>query len=237
MIRETTIENFGVLAEQRMIDELKLAPSPGFDELLDIRNLAGESTGYIKVFGGDRIEKASSLSIVMAPGMRYFNIHIIPDANYDVPRYLFEGMLRTGGSQVSMDLFPDLDAAMHIDHLKQFFAPVTDIYNEARKDEDIPFVQSRQMHMRAFSSPFFLCTFGADERLLGKLESYADRYFDTWLVMHRAARQQTPAQAEMKKNRRSHVARTLIAEDPDRHLVVQVYGEETTQAIETANML
>lgn len=237
MTAAPALEAFGGRAERRMIRDLALAPMKRFEHLLNLKNLQGDSTGYIKVFSGERIEKASSLSIAIAPGMRYFNIHIIPDAAYRIPRYLFEGMLTSRGSQVSMDLFPDVDAVMNIDDLKSRFDSVRQIYDEARRNENLRFENSRQIHMRAFASPFFLCIFGAPETALPALEDYADRYFDAWLGLYEDPVAVTPEEAETTRARRAHMARTLIAEDPDRHMVVQIYGEETTSAIEEANML
>ena len=43
--------------------------------------------------------------------------------------------------------------------------------------------------------------------------------------------------AAARRVRRSHVAHTIIRHDPDRHMVVSVYGESMTQAIEEASML
>ena len=87
------LNRFGSEIESRLISELSLEPTERFQDLLNLKNLDGEVTGYIKVFSGDRIEKASSLSINMMPGMRYFNIHVIPDPQFTIPRFLFEGML------------------------------------------------------------------------------------------------------------------------------------------------
>jgi hypothetical protein len=233
----TTLELFGKRIEDRIVSELAVEPMPRFEQLLDLKNLNNESTGYIKVFSGERIEKASSLSIDIAPGMRYFNIHIIPDPGFRIPRYLFEGMLTSRGSQVSMDLFPDVDEVMNIDYLKANFTGVQKIYDEARQDQALPFENSRQMHMRAFASPFFLCIFDAPADALPALEAFAGRYLDEWIALHKDAVAVTPDEAETTRGRRAHMARTLIAEDPDRHRVVQIYGEATTSAIEEANML
>jgi hypothetical protein len=232
-----TLETFAKRIEDRIVLELALEPMTRFEHLLDLKNLNGQSTGYIKVFSADRIEKASSLSIDIAPGMRYFNIHVIPDPGHRVPRYLFEGMLTSRGSQVSMDLFPDVDAVMNVAYLKANFDSVNKIYDEARQNEHLNFENSRQMHMRAFASPFFLCIFDAPQDALSDLEAYAGRYLDEWLTLFNAAEPVAPEEAEKTRERRAHMARTLIAEDPDRHMVVQIYGEETTSAIEEANML
>ena len=237
MTAAVALKAFGRRIEERIVSELTLEPMPRFKDLLDLKNLKGKSTGYIKVFSGDRIEKASSLSIDIAPGMRYFNIHIVPNPDYRIPRYLFEGMLTSRGSQVSMDLFPDIDEVMNIDYLKEKFDGVRKIYDEARKNERLPFENSRQMHMRAFASPFFLCIFDTAENTLAELEAIAARYLDEWVELYDTAVAVAPDEAEATRQRRLHMARTLIAEDPDRHRIVQIYGEETTSAIEEANML
>lgn len=234
---ESNLESLGKHIESRFTDELPVVPVEKFAGLLDLKNLQGDSTGYIKVCGGDRIEKGSSLSIDMMPGMRYFNIHIIPESSYRVPRFLFEGMLTKWGSQVSMDLFPDIDAQMDVDYLIEEFTDVNEIYNSARSDPDVKFEASRQLHMRAFSSPFFLCAFDVDEDKLPRLEEYADGYFSEWKRMLESAPKLEPDSADARRIRRAHIAKTIIRQDPDRDKVVAVYGEACTQAIEAASML
>ena len=237
MIPAPTLDSFGKPTEDRFINDLAVSPDGDFDELLDLKNLQGNSTGYIKVFSGDRIEKASSLSINMMPGMRYFNIHIIPSANYLIPRFLFEGMLTQHGSQISMDLFPDIDPIMEVDYLLQDFGDVKATYDEAKQNEALVFESSRQVHMRAFSSPFFLCTFGVGAALLSPLATYGDQYFSAWLKMYQGAHKVSDNVADARRARRTQMAKTLIAEDPDRDRVVAIYGEVTTRSIEAANML
>ncbi len=92
------------------------------------------------------------------------------------------------------------------------------------------------MHMRAFESPFFLCARGVAEADLPGLEAFATRYFDEWRELLETAQQLPPEEAASRRARRDHMSRTVIEQDPDRHLVVSVYGESTTQAIEEASM-
>ena len=230
------VQTLGHRIEHRILNEMSLTPVERFSKLLDLKNLEGKSTGYIKVVTGSRIEKASSLSIDIAPGVRYFNIHIIPEAGYLVPRYIFEGMLSPHGSQVSMDVFPDVDAEMDIDYLLKDFKAFTQIYDEARAEKDIAFRPSRYMHMRAFQSPFFLCT-DAPTEVLPRVEDYAERYFDEWQKLLASGKRLSDEETTARRVRRSHIARTIIEQDPDRHMVVSVYGEAVTQSIEEASML
>jgi hypothetical protein len=146
-------------------------------------------------------------------------------------------MVSTHGSQVSMDLFPDVDKEMDVDWLISDFAGVTEIYDEAMADDRYAFGPSRYMHMRAFQSPFFLCARNVPEADLPPLEEYAGRYFDAWLKLLASASQVSDVDAAARRVRRSHLAQTIIREDPDRHMVVSVYGESMTQAIEQASML
>lgn len=237
--KQSPFRTLGQALEARIIRELEAQPIAEFNELLDLKNLAGQSTGYVRAFRGGRLAKGTSVSIDMMPGARYFNIHLIPDARYDIPRFLFEGMLMAkgvgNGSQVSMDLFPDVDDVEYITELLEKFAPVGKIYEEARKDPRFRLEPSRQMHMRAFASPVFLLVFAVPEENLPALEGYAERYFDAWLAMYRNARQLADAEAQARARRRKHVGDTIMRLDPDRHLVVSVYGEETTRMIERAN--
>jgi hypothetical protein len=236
-MNDNPVNTLGNALEARIVSELEARPLQEFDALLDLRNLAGQSTGYVRAFSGGRLAKGTSVSIAMMPGMRYFNIHLIPDPHYDIPRFLFEGMLMTAGpgSQVSMDLFPDVDDVEHIDELLARFAAVGRIYDEARKDPRFRLEPSRQMHMRAFASPVFLLVFGVPAEQLPALEGYAGRYFDAWLDLYRNARRLSDAEAEARTRRRRHIGDTIMRLDPDRHMVVSVYGEETTRMIERAN--
>jgi hypothetical protein len=230
------VKTLGRRIEHRLLNEMSLIPVERFSKLLNLKNLKGDSTGYIKVVTGDRLEKGSSLSIDIAPGVRYFNIHIIPEACYQAPRFIFEGMLSPHGCQVSLDVFPDIDLEMDINYLIEDFGPFVEIYNEARAEEDITFRPSRYMHMRAFQSPFFLCT-DAPAEVLPRLEDYAERYFDEWQKLLASGRKLGDAETTARRVRRSHIARTIIEQDPDRHMVVNVYGEAVTQSIEEASML
>lgn len=230
------ISNIGKAVERRIIDELGAVPDPEFDDLNELKNLAGENTGYINVYKADRLVKVSSLSISFGPG-RYFNIHAIPEPRFDIPRYVLEGMLMPQGSQVSMDLFPDMDVTSNIKHLMELYREAAEVYDQARQDPDILLEPSKQFHMRGFGSPVFLCTFGAPESAMPALERYGHGYFDAWLKIYRSASELPEEQAADRAARRMHMSRTLIELDPDRGRVVQIYGEETTKKIEAANML
>ncbi len=230
------IHTLGQSLETRILAELHARQLPEYDQLLNLRNLAGESTGYVKTFTGERLLKGSSVSIDIMPGVRYFNIHLIPEPQYDTPRYLFEGMLMAQGSQVSVDLFPDTDIVTDIDSYLEKYAAVGRVYEEARLDDRFVLQPSRLLHMRAYSSPVFLLVFGSPEEHLTALEAYAERYFDAWLAMHAVAKRLSDAEAKLRQQRRESMGKTVMRLDPDRHMVVKVYGEETTQMIESANM-
>jgi hypothetical protein len=233
---DISLHTVGRAIEKRFATALSLRPLAEYASLRELRNLAGEHTGYINVYGAPRLVKASFLSIRMGPG-RYFNIHVIPEPGYDVPRFLYEGMLMPMGSQLSMDLFPDKDVASSIRDYLRDYAPAIQVYDQARRDPQLRFEPSRQAHMRAFSSPLFLCAFAVTEDRLGALERYAQGYLDAWLTLYGRAPALSPGEARDREARRSHMSRVIIEQDPDRHRVVQVYGEAMTQAIEVASML
>jgi len=230
------VNTVGQALEARMMSELDAQPLAEFEPLLDLKNLAGESTGYVKSFTGERVVKGTSVSINLMPGARYFNIHIIPEPQYDIPRFLCEGMLMAQSSQVSMDLFPDFDVVADIDTYLEKYAAVGQVYEEARTDERFVLQPSRLLHMRAFSSPVFLLVFAAPEEHLPVLDAYANRYFDAWLAMHRDAQRLSDAGADARRALRQKIGDTIVRLDPDRHMVVEIYGEETTRLIEQASM-
>ena len=206
-----------------------------YPDLHDIKNLAGESTGYVRTYTADKLIKACCLSVNVMPGGRYFNIHILTDPKFMIPRFGFEGMITTQGSQVSMDFYPDMDLVMQIDEFLAICGDMPAIYDEA-KASDLPVQTSRLTHMRAFCSPFFINAPGSTADQLPQLEATANRYFDEWLRIYNTARELSPEEAAERQKRRDHFAEKIIELDPDRAMIVQVYGEETTCAIEEAMM-
>lgn len=222
---------------ERALEQLPGArPHPDFDDLADVRNLAGDSTGYVRVLQADRIAKASSLSLDIAPGLRYFNIHVIPEPHYDVPRFLYEGMVSPDASQLSMDLFPDVDIVMHIGRLKEAYRGIDALFERAKADDQLPLGFSRLSHMRAIATPWFIVVRGLPDAMLGRLDELAQGYYREWLAMHNNAAVLPAGEAEARQQRRDYLGRTVVEMDPDRHLVVSVYGEEMTQAIERATI-
>jgi hypothetical protein len=229
------VVGFGSSIIERLIAELGATQADVFPELADIRNLQGDSTGYVRVYKADKLIKATHLSVNVAPGARYFNIQIVPEAQYNVPRYSLEGMLTVQGSQVSLDMFPDVDTFMSIQSVLQQMSGVNQVFEEA-KQTDIDFRPSRLPHMRAFCSPYFLNVFRATEEQLPELDRLANRYFDEWQKIFVGAEKVDAAAAADRAARRNHMSDSVIALDPDRQMIVQVYGEEITHAIEQAVM-
>jgi len=229
------VANFGSSIIERVTDQLGAELSDDFSELHEIKNLAGENTGYVRTYKGGKLIKATHLSINVAPGARYFNIQITPQPQYDVPRFSLEGMVTVQGSQVSMDMFPDTDMYMDIVPLLKQMEGVNAVFEEAKKT-DIDFRPSRLPHMRAFCSPYFLNVFKASGEQLPVLEKIANQYFDEWKLIFDAAPEVGPEATAEREKRRKHMADIVIAVDPDRQMIVQVYGEETTSAIESAVM-
>lgn len=234
-VQQEQVAGFGASIINRLTAELGAVPADDFPQLRDIRNLAGASTGYVQVYKAPRLIKATHLSVNVAPGARYFNIHIVPEVQYNVPRYSLEGMVTAQGSQVSMDMYPDIDTFMDVRPFLEQMRGVRAIYDEA-KQSGIDFRPSRLPHMRAFCSPFFLNVFRATNDELPQLDNFANRYFDEWQKMLQAAEVVDAAAAADRQRRRTHMSDTVIALDPDRQLIVQVYGEAVTCAIEQAVM-
>lgn len=234
--QQVDISTIGNTLEEHLVRELGATPVTEFGNLHDLRNLAGESTGYVHVYTADRLVKASFLSIAVGPG-RYFNIHLIPRPEYDVPRFVYEGLLMPGASQVSLDLFADMDAEARVLDLPTFYGDAVEVYDAARQNPALQLQASRFLHMRAFSSPLFLLMARAPDSVLPDFEAYATGYLDAWLKLLRDADKILPPAAADRETRRKHMADMLIKLDPDRDMVVQVYGEETIQAIEAASML
>ena len=230
------VNTLGQALEQRIMSELDVRPLQQFEQLLDLKNLAGNSTGYVRAFSGDGLEKGTSVSINMMPGARYMNIHLIPDPQLNAPRFLFEGMLMTRGSQLSMDLFPDFDVVAAIDAYMETYAPVAKVYEEARLDERFTLEPSRILHMRAFGSPVFMLVNAVPEEHRPVIEAYGERYFDAWFDIFRNAGKLSAGEASVRRDMRKKIGDTIKRLDPDRHKVVKVYGEETTCLIEAANM-
>ncbi|ARN73200.1 hypothetical protein [Oceanicoccus sagamiensis] len=231
------LSEFGLAVEQRVVRELNAQPHSQFAELLDLKNLKGESTGYVRAFKADKLEKIASLSIDIMPGMRYFNIHIIPEPHYNIPRYNFEGMVTTKGSQLSMDLYHDMDIVMDFEFINQHYSGLAKTFAKAKKHKSIRLEPSKLPHMRALCSPYFLLANKVSSEDIYTMQHYAMSYLDEWLKIYRQAELLSAEAAETRLDRRLHIARMIIDNDPDRHQVVSTYGEELTQLIERAAML
>ena len=232
---QSILENFGLSIEERIKQDLNGELSDGYTEVADISNLAGESTGYMRVYTGDRVHKACCLRINVMPGAYYFNMHIHPDSRYDVPRFGFEGMITPHGSQVSMDLYHDTDLLNGIRAFLDKCGELTPVWDEA-KHSDLNPQPSRLAHMRALCSPYFLNFVGMPPGQLPRVEAIANRYFDVWLGICRNAAELDAARRQQVEERRRTFAERIIELDPDRDMVVQVYGEEVTRNIEVAIM-
>jgi hypothetical protein len=227
----------GQRVEQQIGKDLALQPVPEFAYLADLKDLKGDSTGYIKSYTADKLEKMAFLSIDIMTGMRYFNIHIIPDHHYKLPRFSFEGMVCNRGSQLSMDLYPDHDIVLDFAFIRDNYQGVAKIWEKAKKHKEIHPEPSRLPHMRALCSPYFLLGNSMPAEVLGDMETYALGYFQQWLALYHRAERVSDEVAEQQLHRRLLIARTIIENDPDRDKVVNTYGEETTANIEKAAML
>lgn len=232
---EQQVSDYGKAMFERVIQELNAVPDDSFPHLAEIRNLAGDVTGFAHVYTSARARRLAHLSIDIMPGMRYFNIFGCPHDEFDAPRFLHEGMISVRGSQVSTDIFHAVDMEAQVKAILAKTAGLTEIYDEA-KASSIQFEPSRYAHMRIFCSPHFLCSFGADGDELPQIAEFGDRYLSEWLKLLATAERVDAAEAENRRKRRVHMSNTMVELDPDRHMVVQVYGEETVQAIEEACM-
>jgi hypothetical protein len=231
------LSEFGLAVEQRLVEALGAEPMAKYADLLDLKNTKGESTGYVRAYQAPRMEKLACLSIDIMPGMRYFNIHAIPDHHYEIPRFSFEGMVTSKTSQVSMDLYPDMDVIMNFDYIKRHYTGVAKVYEKAKKNKHIRPEASRLPHMRSMCSRYFLLAEGVEGDHIFTMQSWALAYLEEWLKIYQSQAELDEAGAQHRLQRRLHVARTIIENDPDRDKVVSTYGEETTQAIEAAAML
>ena len=234
---EQVILTTGMQTEAGVLSALGAVQAKGFEDLLTLQNLKGESTGYTKIWHADRIKKISSMSIDIMPGKaRYFNLQVIPNDNLRVPRYVFEGLVMGHSSQVSVDLYPDMDMVTNLDWLTSAYAGVNAYYDELRKSDEFQLGLSRLPHMRTFCSPVFALAPAMSIDTVPAFEEAAGRYFDFWLAMFEGAQECDSAEAAARAERRKLISDATIALDPDRKMVVGVYGEELTQRIESAAM-
>ncbi len=234
---KTSSAAVGGRVEARIKEALELTPNAEFADMSTLRDLKGADTGRLESYTADRLDKLGLLSIDILPGMRYFNIHIMPDYRYKLPRFNFEGMVSTRGSQLSADLYPDLDVVEDFAWVQREYAEVAKIYERTRTKGPITPEPSRLAHMRALCSPYFLLASKLPEDALADFETLALAYFEAWLKMYHRAEQLPAEIAEQQAKRRDVIARSIIDNDPDRDSVVSVYGEEMTCRIELAMML
>ena len=233
---DNILETFGLSIENRIRDELGATLTDDYPDVKEIRNQAGEANGYMDVYNADRLVKACAMSVNVMPGARYFNIHIHPEPRYLVPRFSCEGMITAQGGQVSMDFYPDMDMVMEIETFLELAAGLGPVFDEA-KQSGLNVQPSRLAHMRALCSPYFVNFVGPTMDQLPQIEAFANRYFDVWVDILKSAPELDAEAAAERQRRREHFAHMVIKLDPDRDMIVQVYGEETTSAIENAIML
>ena len=181
--------------------------------------------------------KGSVFSIAIPPVGRYFNIHLIPEPRYRIPRFSYEGMLTAHGSQCSVDLYPDIDVVMDLENFEAQYQGVTEIYDRAQANERICWQPARQAFLRAFFSPFGLLSFTIPQSELSAMEGYADAYFAEWLTMYEQGLENSAAGAAAVTERRSRMQVVLRERDPDLDGVISIYGEEKTRAIQDATLL
>ena len=146
-------------------------------------------------------------------------------------------MVCNTGSQLSMDLYPDHDIVLDFDFIRDNYAGLVPVYEKAKAHKLIHPEPSRLPHMRALCSPYFLLANKVPPEAAGDMERFALAYLDEWLGLYERAGKVSDEEAERQRERRLHIARTIIENDPDRDKVVNTYGEETTCAIEKAAML
>jgi len=231
------ISNTGTSLESKSVSKLNAKFDDSFDDLLELRNLKGENTGYTKVWHGDFGSKISMISVNIMPGKaRYFNLQITPDDALRAPRYVFEGMVMGHSCQLSVDLYPDLDIVTALDWVCDTYAPVNKLFDEIRKGDQFAPGVSRFIHIRSFCSPVFLLAPAIPIETVATFEGYADQYFDAWLDIVANAERSDAAETAARKERRALISRETIARDTDRKMVVGVYGEELTQRMEVAAM-
>jgi len=231
------MDTFGDKIWDRFVAETGATVLPEYEHMQEIKTLQGQGGSFCRVFTADKIEKGAFLSISMGPMGRYINIHLMPEWQYDVPRLVLEGMISAKGGQVSLDLYPDKDLVPVYDEYIAEYAPLLEVYNGARANKEIAWEHSRQAFMRVFFSPFALLAFDVQPKSLEDWTGYADAYFDHWLGMLNAAKILPQDQAQTRFERRKRMKEILIANDPDRSAVVQMFGEELTSDIEQAIML
>jgi len=231
------ISDTGKRVEQLFVDRLEGVAVNEFDDLLELRNLKGENTGYTKVWRGNGNTKISSMSIDIMPGKaRYFNLQVVPDHSLRMPRYVFEGMVMGHNCLLSVDLYPDVDMIENLDWVLEKYTAIGEVFDEIRDKEDFDFCISRTLHMRAFCSPVFLLSRTLPVEQAPAFEGFAEQYMNCWFDLLATAEKGDEAETEQRRARRKYISDQTIALDPDRKMVVGVYGEEVTQRIEEASM-
>jgi hypothetical protein len=233
----TIISNAGKTVEDKAVRVLNAKFDDSFNDLLELKNLKGENTGYTKVWHGDHGTKIGSMSIDIMPGKaRYFNLQITPDNALRAPRYVFEGMVMGHSSQLSVDLYPDTDIVTDLNWVYATYEPINKLFEEIRKGDIFTPSVSRYLHIRSFCSPVFLLAPALSIETVATFEGYAEQYFDSWLAIVTNAESSDAKETLDRKERRDLISRETIARDPDRKMVVGVYGEELTRRIEEAAM-
>ena len=203
-----TLDTLGQHIESRFIDELPVRPVEEFAGLLDLKNLQGDSTGYIKVFSGDRIEKGSSLSIDMMPG--HALLQHPHHSGSDLPRPAIS--VRGHADQVGQPGVDGPVSGYRCADGRRLPARRTSLRSTRSTipravTATLKFEASRQLHMRAFSSPFFLCAFDvAEDKLPQTGRTTPTAISASGSACSSRHRRLEPDSAAARRVRRAHVA-------------------------------
>lgn len=225
---------FGRETAARIVRALDLKPAEEFSDIAELQTQQGAPGGHVRIYRAPGIEKVVDMSMELVAGMRYFFVHIVPDASLDAPRYVFDSVVTVQGTRASIDLYPDFDMTSDIDCLTRKFAGLNRIYDAAIDDTEIVFSPSRLAHIRAVCSPFFLGVFSAQHFLLPKLEVYAQRYFDEWRNLFSQAKSISAAKTQQKRARREVITEAIVGGDYMRRTVSDIYGHEIARKVEQA---
>jgi len=229
------INGAGKAIEEKLVAAYKAELLDDYADLGELINLKGESTGYTKVWKGEAGEKISSMSIdIMPDKARYINIQVIPDPKFRLPHYVYEGLVMGHMSQMSVDLYPDTDMVANLDWMLENYQPAGTVFDELRKTMELSI--SKLTHMRIFSSPMFAMVKTPELEKVMEFEGYAARYADCLFDMQAKAELSAELETHARRERRKLISDSIIALDPDRKMVVGVYGEELTRRIEEATM-
>ncbi|MCP4715513.1 MAG: hypothetical protein GY868_10375 [Deltaproteobacteria bacterium] len=212
---------------------ISLKPVPEFEELATVKAIDGRKVGSVSVYQGDKIERYTFTDLSLAPGMNYFSITIRPTSMYNIPKLGINYMQTPDQIQFDVDLYPAVDLVPRQEYVDKYYDLLKETFLQAKSAPYFSWRVSDHSWMRVNASPYFFMS-RTDIAHKDLVDLLVQAYLDVWLKIHAEAQAVSEEEARLIASRRSWLDRWLREREPDRHVIVKIFGEELTNKMSDA---